>query len=331
MKTEINNFCKEYGITKDQFFGKTLIEESLYLNTLTTIPKGFNPTMGDSLYLDSLTFIPKGFNPKIKGSLYLNSLTFIPDNFNLTVNGNLDLHSLLFISDNFNPTVAGYLDLSSLITIPDNFNLTIGKNLDLRNLIFIPNNFNPTIGGDLYLNSLDSISDNFNPTVEGYIVLKTKTIHCNTLVKNKALFWQNGKYIKVDGIFTEVISHKGNLYKVKELNSSKEFYLVTNGEEAWAHGDTKKEAKLDLIFKITTKCKDDYKDLTLDSNLTFEDGINCYRAITGACSLGIKDFIKNRLEKKKSNYSISEIIKLTAEEYGNQKFIEFFKRKDDEY
>ena len=47
------------------------IEGDLYLNSLTSIPKGFNPTVGGDLYLNSLTSIPEGFNPKVGGYLYL--------------------------------------------------------------------------------------------------------------------------------------------------------------------------------------------------------------------------------------------------------------------
>ena len=82
--------------------------------------------------------------------------------------------------------------------------------------------------------------------------------HYYKLPLNYLFSWENGKYIKVDGIFTEVINKKGNVWKVKKLNSDKEFYLITDGER-YAHGDTIKEAKKDLIFKIGNRTKEDYK------------------------------------------------------------------------
>ncbi len=48
---------------------------SLYLNGLTSIPEGFNPTVGGSLCLNGLTSIPEGFNPTVGGSLCLDGLT----------------------------------------------------------------------------------------------------------------------------------------------------------------------------------------------------------------------------------------------------------------
>ena len=92
MKT-VKEFCKQHGITEDQFSGKEKIEGGLDLRSLTSIPEGFNPTVGGYLDLRSLTSIPEGFNPTVGGYLYLRSLTSIPEGFNPTVGGYLYLGS----------------------------------------------------------------------------------------------------------------------------------------------------------------------------------------------------------------------------------------------
>ena len=46
-KTEIAEFCKKHGITEEQFYGTEKITGSLYLRSLTSIPKEFNPTATD--------------------------------------------------------------------------------------------------------------------------------------------------------------------------------------------------------------------------------------------------------------------------------------------
>ena len=92
-KQQVIDFCEKRGITQNQFYGKEKINGYLDLCSLTSIPDGFNPTVGGSLYLNSLTSIPDGFNPTVRGSLYLSSLTSIPDGFNPTVGGYLDLRS----------------------------------------------------------------------------------------------------------------------------------------------------------------------------------------------------------------------------------------------
>ncbi len=47
----MENFCKKYNLTENQFLGIEPISGSLDLSSLTSIPEGFNPTVGSSLYL----------------------------------------------------------------------------------------------------------------------------------------------------------------------------------------------------------------------------------------------------------------------------------------
>jgi hypothetical protein len=340
----MKDFCKKHNITENQFKGIDKIEGSLDLRSLTSIPEGFNPIVGGSLDLssltsipegfnpivgysldlESLTSIPEGFNPTVGGSLWLDSLTSIPEDFNPTVGGNLNLRYLTSIPEGFNPTVGGSLDLPTLTSIPEGFNPTVGGSLDLRSLTSIPEGFNPSVEGNLNLRSLTSIPEGFNPTVGGGLDLP-KGLSCKhtKLPENHLISWQDGKYIKVDGIFTEVVKQKGNVYHVKKLNEDKVFYLITDGER-WSHGDTLKEAKEDLVYKVTNKTKDDYKLLTLNSVLSFEEAVVCYRVITGACSFGVKDFVKNKLVKVEKSYSIETIIEKTIGCYGNETFKNYF-------
>ena len=241
MNKKIQEFCKNYNLTIDQFYGKEKYEGYLDLDSLTSIPEGFNPTVGGYLNLSSLTSIPEGFNP----------------------------------------TAGGYLDLRSLTSIPEGFNPTVGGSLDLKN--------------------------------------ESKRIQ--NIPSSYIFTWQSGKYIKVDGMFTEVISKKGNVYKVKEINREKVFYIVTNGS-THAHGDTIKEAKNNLIYKITDRDKSKYGKLKLSDTLCLEEMIECYRVITGACETGVKMFLQDKKVKKK--YSIQEVIDMTMNQYGNKEFEQYF-------
>ncbi len=68
-----------------------------------------------------------------------------------------------------------------------------------------------------------------------------------------------------------------------------------------------------------------YKNLTLDSVLSYTDSIICYRVITGACRFGTNNFLDNVLgENSKDSYTIREMIQLTENQYGNTKFKDFF-------
>jgi hypothetical protein len=201
----------------------------------------------------------------------------------------------------------------------------ITGSLYLSSLTSIPEGFNPTVGGYLDLCSLNSIPEGFNPTVGGSLYLSSGLCNYTKLPQDYVFTWENGRYLKVDGILTEVINKKGNFYKVNKVGGNKELYLLTDGNGKWAHGDTLKEAKQDLLFKVCKRNKEDYKDLTLESELSFEESVVCYRVITGACSFGTRDFIKNRLKEVKPNYRICEIMEITEGEYGNKTFREYFK------
>ena len=225
--------------------------------------------------------------------------------------------------------IGGSLDLRSLTSIPEGFNPTVGGSLDLTSLTSIPEGFNPTVGGSLYLNSLTSIPEGFNPTVGGSLYLNSLTSKEKAKVKFRCLpddfffTWENGKYIQVDGIFSEVVSRRGNILKVKFIGEKKVTYLITDGQGRWAHGENLKEAREDLVYKIRDRNASKYTGLTLDSRLSFKKAIEAYRVITGACAAGTRMFVEN-LPLIKKSYKISEIVELTRGAYGNRGFESFF-------
>jgi len=243
-KKEVAGFCKRFGITEAQFYGKEKIEGnlSLYDNQLTVLPDGFNPTIGGNLYL------------------YNNQLTVLPDGFNPTIGGNLYLHS------------------NQLTVLPDGFNPTVGGNLSLYNnqLTVLPDGFNPTAGGDLYL-----YNNSMNRTNA-----QTKKPTTNIVT------WCE-KYIKVDGIFTEIVNKRGNTYRVKKINNDKLFWLVTDGKFTHAHGDTLKQAKEDFEFKLISE-KLKHEPIKEDTIIS----IAYYHTVTGACNAGIKDWMGKVFNEK---------------------------------
>ena len=311
---------KLLNITENQYLGIDAIKCSINLPDVKKIPKGFNPTVHGGLYLNNVRKTPKGFNPIVGLRLHLRGATKIPKGFNPTVGGHLDLNGMTHISDGFNPIVGGHLNLDSVTKIPKGFNPTVGGGLHLDSVTKVPKGFNPTVGSGLHLDSVTKVPKGFNPTVGGYVYSKLTIPY--TKLGNNPIIWEGGKYIKVDGLFTEVVYKRGNVYQVKKIGNPKEFYLVTDGTK-WAHGDTLKQAYQDLVYKVTNRSKKDFEHLTLDSVLTFEDSVACYRTITGACSFGTRDFVQsNGIEEK--DRTVLEIIELTRGSYGNDLFVQFF-------
>lgn len=137
------------------------------------------------------------------------------------------------------------------------------------------------------------------------------------------------RYIKADGIFSVIDSHHGNVYKVHQLGQEdKPLYLVTDGDNHWAHGATIAEAKADLIYKINDRDTSAYKNLSLDDMLSFEEAIVAYRTITNAFDIWVRDFVKNRLPfSRKNKYTIKEIINFAKDGYCGDTFAKFFKKK----
>ena len=134
--------------------------------------------------------------------------------------------------------------------------------------------------------------------------------------------WQNGKYISVDGMFAEVISKHLNVWKCKGVNTKKAFYIVTDGVR-YAHGGSIEEARESLKYKIGDRDVSRYKGLSVDTEFGFYEMVECYRVITGACEYGVREFLKRTCVEERA-YKISEVIEMTASEYGGDIFKKFF-------
>lgn len=288
---------------------------------ITVLPN--NLTVGGCLELCNRPIKSLPDNLIVGGSLFLNNtdIKSLPDN--LMVRRTIELRNTRIISLPDNLTVGCVLDIrdTRIKSLPDS--LTVGDSLDLRGtgIISLPDNL--TVGGVLDIRDT-KITDN----VEVNTTLSPEQQKKIYDLENMALFWErNGvRYIKADGIFSVIDSHHGNVYKVHKLGQEdKPFYLITDGDNHWAHGATIKEAKADLIYKINDRDTSEYEKLSLDDTLSYEEAIAAYRTITGACSVGTKDFIENSLPSPhKEEYTIKEIIDLTTGRYGNEKFAKFF-------
>lgn len=132
------------------------------------------------------------------------------------------------------------------------------------------------------------------------------------------------KAIIVDNILSEIVEHKGNIYKVKNYGKKEISYLVQDGD-VYSHGKTLKEAKESLIYKLSNRDTSRYKDYTLDTKVTKKEAIQMYRVITGACEQGTRMFVEC-LGKVPRNLTVKKIIELTKGQYGNDTFKKFFER-----
>ena len=134
---------------------------------------------------------------------------------------------------------------------------------------------------------------------------------------------KNGTFIYCDGRFSKVIRQRDNVWELSDIGKNNTYYLVSDRNGKYAHGDTIKEAKEDLIYKKSNRNKDDYKGIDVNIKMPFGKCIEMYRVITGACSNGVKNFIQSN-GIKKSKMSVLDIKKATINQYGHQSFCQFF-------
>ena len=141
-----------------------------------------------------------------------------------------------------------------------------------------------------------------------------------------ALSFKKKGLIKIDGILSWLFSRRKikNLvvFKVKIVGKLK-FSFVVQKNQQFSHGETIEKAIESLRYKLADKDTSRFKKWSLTTNVSVEDAIQAYRAITGACEFGVKNFCESIEVPNK--LTISKVIELTQGKYGNQQFKEFFK------
>ena len=274
----------------------------------------------DNLELDaliacesSLSVLPKGL--KVEGLLDIShtNITKIPDDCEFD-SLNMDNTKITKLRDN--------LELNCL-SIHNTPLEKLPKNLIIFTYLAMSRNHFKTIPNDCLVTGVfcnEGFNDErYSLNYFGYYYLKDEIVHINNT--------SGREFLHVDNLLSEVIEKKGNIYRVRNGINLPITYVVTDGNEHWVHGYTLDEANQDLHYKMSLRDKSEYEKLTLDSELTFDEAVACYRVITGACKVGAQIFVEKRLpEPRKEKYTIKEMIELTKGEYGGKEFREFFEK-----
>jgi hypothetical protein len=95
----------------------------------------------------------------------------------------------------------------------------------------------------------------------------------------------------------------------------------------FSHGDTAEKAIQDLRYKLADRDTTKYKKWKLDSVHPLADMIQAYRAITGACEAGTKQWCEGK--KFPAKLSVNVAIRATKGAYRAEQFAAFFKKSQE--
>ena len=203
-----------------------------------------------------------------------------------------------------------------------------GGSLDLRGtqITALPDNL--TVGGWLYLSGTQITALPDNLTVGGWLDLRGTQITCAEKEKVKKLRdgdYVEGRYLFADGILTHVRKRRVMAGYMLYVGKIKGKNVISDGVH-YAHCDNIRAGIADLLFKAAKdRGADQYKGMSLDTELTVEEAVTMYRVITGACRQGSENFV-NGIKDRKEKYTIRECIEITKGQYNAERFAEFFEQ-----
>lgn len=184
----------------------------------------------------SLTELPKGFKVKYNLEISFTKITKIPDDCEFSSLCMMQT-KITKLRDNLtlNDLHASY---SALQELPKNLVvLGILTVLD-TDICAIPND---CLAKEIYCN-FELNDKRYKKANEGYYKLKDEIIHISHS--------SGRKFLHVDGILSEVIEKKDNVYHVRNDVNEPISYAITDGNEHWVCGDTLEEAKEQFNIKI---------------------------------------------------------------------------------
>ena len=215
--------------------------------------------------------------------------------------------------------VAGFLGLSNYAKPTDFSKVGFSGSLYAENyhfdIDFNSNSMDEMDGHDLYLNGFKgklTVKD-----CNGKAIYPMK----RDFGRTSGIFDINGKKIGIfDNVAKEVKRQIGKVYKFTDGT-----FGIQEGD-IFSHGDTIKEARESLIYKISDRDTSAYENWNLKTKMSKCDAIRAYRTITGACESETRRFIESHPEIKYP-ITVANAIAVTNGQYKSEVFAQFFTRE----
>ena len=137
-------------------------------------------------------------------------------------------------------------------------------------------------------------------------------------------------FLFADGLLSRIVETKqsrggAQIHRIVAVGKNKTSYCIEL-DGTYSHGNTIKEARESLIYKIGERDKSAYVGWKLDRKISAKEAIESYRVITGACEAGVRGFVQSH-GKLKRTYNVQEVIDLTKGQYGNDAYAAFFSER----
>jgi hypothetical protein len=216
--------------------------------------------------------------------------------------------------------------------------------LDQNRCTYTENDGNITVNyqGDVYLDSLTTLPEGTKFENQGYVYLRSLTtlpegtkfenkgdVNLSSLTAEKQAY--QGQEItlrNIDGftmlIEIEKIKNGITICKARyfgggDLDKLKSCYLAKVGNH-WAHGETAKEAIQDATDKAVIDM--DQSEVVAEIKASGKVTLAQYRAITGACREGCRQFLQSIGKPDATDLPLAEAKELVKGHYGYDRFIE---------
>ena len=283
-KKEFQKLLNENGYDFKVKDNKIIINHQGYVNlrSLTTLPERVEFNNQGNVNLYNLTTLPEGVEFNNQGFVDLRSLTTLPEGVEFNNQGYVYLYNLTTLLEGVKFNNQGYVNLRSLTTLPEGVGFNNQGDVNLRSLT----------GKHNYRGKLLEFKH-----IDGYTMIIEST--------------------KKSGDFTIM---KSRYFKGGEISDMPKCWIASRGDY-FAHGKTMKQAIEDVNFK--------YLQATLDVTELVESikkskvvTKNDYRLLTGACSMGCDEFMKEH--GIKDSVPLDDCKKLVRNAYGGERFNELF-------
>jgi hypothetical protein len=213
--------------------------------------------------------------------------------------------------------VGGDISINSNATLDAPKLETVGGDMYINSNATLPKL--ETVGGDMYINS--------NATLDAPKLKNENDVTAKTTCQTRlAVSFKKKGLVKIDGILSYLFSRKKLkdliVFKVKIVGKLK-FSFIVQREQQYSHGETVKKAIESLRYKLSDRDTNEFKKWKLTTIISLDDAIQAYRAITGACELGVRNFCES--VKVPEKLTVKKAIEMTDGKYGSDKFAEFFK------